>query len=269
MNLVSDVHTHTLFSRHAYSTIQENVTAAKAQGLELLGSTDHFSSMLFTEQDLRNFQFFINLDVWPRVWDGVFVLRGCEADIVDMQGHLFGWDIDVPTGITDMPYQKKRSLKDMVFRGIDYAIASVHGKAFAEGASPADVADMYIGALQDPKVAILGHIGRSGLKFELDPVLVEAARLHKMVEINEHSLDISPSGKISKKCRKIAERAAELGVQIAVSTDAHIATDIGHLDAARSMLEEIHFPEELVATRSKDVFLKALRVANVADIQID
>ena len=36
MNLVSDVHTHTLFSRHAYSTIQENVTAAKAQGLELL-----------------------------------------------------------------------------------------------------------------------------------------------------------------------------------------------------------------------------------------
>lgn len=127
---------------------------------------------------------------------------------------------------------------------------------------------MYIGALQDPKVAILGHIGRSGLKFELDPVLVEAARLHKMVEINEHSLDISPSGKISKKCRKIAERAAELGVQIAVSTDAHIATDIGHLDAARSMLEEIHFPEELVATRSKDAFLKALRVANVADIQI-
>lgn len=89
-----------------------------------------------------------------------------------------------------------------------------------------------------------------------------------MVEINEHSLDISPSGKISKKCRKIAERAAELGVQIAVSTDAHIATDIGHLDAARSMLEEIHFPEELVATRSKDAFLKALRVANVADIQI-
>ena len=168
-----------------------------------------------------------------------------------------------------MPYQKKRSLKDMVFRGIDYAIASVHGKAFAEGASPADVADMYIGALQDPKVAILGHIGRSGLKFELDPVLVEAARLHKMIEINEHSLDLSPSGKISKKCRKIAERAAELGVQIAVSTDAHIATDIGHLDAARSMLEEIHFPEELVATRSKDAFLKALRVANVADIQID
>ncbi|MGN0071600.1 MAG: phosphatase [Atopobiaceae bacterium] len=269
MNLACDVHTHTLFSRHAYSTIQENVEAAKAQGLELLGSTDHYSSMLFTEQDLRNFQFFINLSVWPRVWDGVCVLRGCEADIVDREGHLFGWDIDVPTGITDMPYQKKRSLKDMVFRGIDYAIASVHGKSFAEGATPAENAEMYVKALQDPKVAILGHIGRSGLKFELDPVLEEAARLHKMIEINEHSLDLSPSGKISKKCRKIAERAAELNVQIAVSTDAHIATDIGRLDAAAAMLEEIHFPEELIATRSKDAFLEALRAAGVADIQID
>ena len=110
---------------------------------------------------------------------------------------------------------------------------------------------------------------RSGVPFDVDAVLTAARDAHKLIEINEHSLDISPSGKISKKCRKIAERAAGLGVQIAVSTDAHIATDIGHLDAACSMLEEIHFPEELVATRSKDAFLKALRVANVADIQID
>ena len=43
MKLKCDVHTHTLYSRHAYSTILENVAAAKEAGLELLGSTDHFS----------------------------------------------------------------------------------------------------------------------------------------------------------------------------------------------------------------------------------
>ena len=42
MKLKCDVHTHTLYSRHAYSTILENVAAAKEAGLELLGSTDHF-----------------------------------------------------------------------------------------------------------------------------------------------------------------------------------------------------------------------------------
>ena len=51
MQLRCDVHTHTLYSRHAYSTILENVHAAKEAGLELLGSTDHFSSMLYPEYE--------------------------------------------------------------------------------------------------------------------------------------------------------------------------------------------------------------------------
>ena len=42
-----DTHTHTLYSRHAYSTVRENVIAARDAGLELLGITDHFSDMLF------------------------------------------------------------------------------------------------------------------------------------------------------------------------------------------------------------------------------
>ena len=58
-SLKCDCHTHTLYSRHAFSTIAENVRAAKEQGLELLASTDHFSDMLFPDwRDLRNYQYF-------------------------------------------------------------------------------------------------------------------------------------------------------------------------------------------------------------------
>ena len=98
-----DVHTHTLFSRHAYSTIEENVRAAADAGLELLGSADHFSGMLFCEQHLRNFQYFINMGIWPRTWHGVTVLRGCEVDIVGLRGELFGQDIPVGANITGQP----------------------------------------------------------------------------------------------------------------------------------------------------------------------
>ena len=42
-----DTHTHTLYSRHAYSTIKENVIEASENGLELLASTDHFFRMRF------------------------------------------------------------------------------------------------------------------------------------------------------------------------------------------------------------------------------
>ena len=92
-----DVHTHTFFSRHAYSTVRENVLAARDAGLELLGVTDHFSDMLFpgadlTHADLRDYQYFINTTTWPRTWEGVRLLHGAEADIRTLDGRLFGQD---------------------------------------------------------------------------------------------------------------------------------------------------------------------------------
>ena len=86
-----DTHTHTLYSRHAYSTIEENIRAAAEAGIKLLASTDHFSDMLYDDyKSLKNYQYMLCLGNWPRVWHGVTLLRGCEADIVDMEGHLFG-----------------------------------------------------------------------------------------------------------------------------------------------------------------------------------
>ena len=40
-----DVHTHTIASVHAYSTLREMITAAKEKGLELIGIADHAQSM--------------------------------------------------------------------------------------------------------------------------------------------------------------------------------------------------------------------------------
>ena len=41
MNVALDVHTHTVASGHAYSTLQEMVQAAADKGLKILGITDH------------------------------------------------------------------------------------------------------------------------------------------------------------------------------------------------------------------------------------
>ena len=59
-NIKCDTHTHTIYSRHAYSTIEENVRAAAENGIELLASTDHFSDMLFPDyESLKNYQYFL------------------------------------------------------------------------------------------------------------------------------------------------------------------------------------------------------------------
>ena len=267
MHNLCDTHTHTLFSRHAYSTIEECVRAAAERGLELLGATDDYSSMLYPEangiHDLRNYQYFLNYDIWPRTWHGVRVLHGCEADIVDLEGRLFGHDVAVEHGLDGRVLSKPTTLKERVFRGCDYVVASVHNADFARGATTEQLNQLYIGALDDPKVLMLGHVGRTCLPFDVDTVLRAAKARGKLIEINEHSLMGQWSDRAMARCRQIAQRCAELGVGIAVNTDAHIATDIGRFDNAHALLEDLGFPEHLVATRSADAFMEALETAGI------
>ena len=264
-----DVHTHTVYSRHAYSTVRENVLAARDAGLELLGVTDHFSDMLFPNTDLehgslRDYQHFINMGIWPREWEGVRLLHGMEADIRTLDGQLFGQGIPVANDITGTTLRTPTTLYGRVLPSCDYVIASVHYKQFADGATIFDTTEMYLNALAQPKVLILGHTGRAGVPFDVREVVGEAARQHKLIEINEHSLETrGRGGRTWSSCREIAETCAELGCQVVVNTDAHISSSVGHAPQALGMLEEIGFPQELVATRSADAFLAAMVAAGL------
>lgn len=258
-----DVHTHTLFSRHAYSTIEENVRAAGKAGIKLLGSADHYSPMLFEQQTIRNFQFFINVEAWPRELDGVRLLRGCEADIVNLNGDLFGWDIQTGPTIAPDGSKPKRTLQDLVFPHLDYVVASVHGKRFTCDATLAQTTQMYIKAMEKPKVLVVGHPGRAGVPFDIREMVRAARDLHKLIEINEHSLDESNYDRSHDVCRDIAEACAEEGTSIAVDSDAHFSRAIGRFGNVRNLLDEVHFPEELVATRTPEAFLDAMHAAGL------
>lgn len=257
MEIKTDLHTHTIYSRHAYSTIEENARAAAQQGIELLGTTDHFSSMLYPDyMERKHYQYFFNMGCWPKEWYGVRLLHGCEVDIVDLEGNLFGHDISASDGIVDEDISEADSLYGQVTRRLDYCIASVHAKEFAEGASRSRITDMYIKALSNRKVLILGHIGRSGLDFDVDSVITAARDRHKLIEINEHSFGYEAS--IDNRCRQILMRCRELNVPVCISTDAHISYDVGRFDNCKELLQSVDFPIELVANRDIQSFMSYL-----------
>ncbi len=265
-SILCDVHTHTLFSRHAYSTIEENVRQAAEVGLELLGSADHFSDMLFPTPDVRNFQYLFGVGSWPDTWHGVRLLHACEADIVDLKGRLFGWDVAYMREMTGAPFADSShhgsavdergiiTLKDLVFSKCDYVIASIHNHDWADCAPISVTTDMYIHALEDPKVLIVGHPGRAGVPFDIDALLEAAKDMGKLIEINEHSFD-GGMGDSWGICKQIAIRCAELGVGVCVNSDAHIAPAIGLYGNVCKMLDEIDFPQELIMNRDAATFL--------------
>lgn len=152
-----DTHTHTLFSLHAYSTVEENVRAASEASLELLGIADHFSAMVSATGDVREYQHLLNMTCWPRRWHGVTLLRAAEVDILEVDGTLFGQDQLIATGITGMPVEPQ-SLFDHCTRSCDYLIASVHHEPLFRDLPAAQATDLYLKALSHPKVLMAGHM---------------------------------------------------------------------------------------------------------------
>ena len=75
-----DLHTHTIASDHAYSTLEECIARAPRNGLVMFACTDH--GMAIKDSPYRGH--FTNMGVIPRICDGnVAVLRGIEANIMD------------------------------------------------------------------------------------------------------------------------------------------------------------------------------------------
>ncbi len=56
----------------------------------------------------------------------------------------------------------------------------------------------------------------------------------------------------------IAETCAELGCKISFGSDAHIATRIADAHSVIKLLEEVDFPEELMACRDAQTFLDTI-----------
>ena len=69
MQFFIDLHTHTIASDHAYSTIVECVNYAKNNGIVMFATTDHGPAL----EDGPHPWHFNNLKVVPRICDGVAV----------------------------------------------------------------------------------------------------------------------------------------------------------------------------------------------------
>ena len=205
--------------------------------------------------DFACFGFFINKKALPEVWHGVRLLFGAEVDIIDLKGNLFGHDLYIP-------YPNKNGVKltyeEGILNRLDYLIASVHYKDFAANSTVVENTELYIKALEHENVKILGHIGRSGLEFDIDEVVKAAKSLNKMIEINEASFGHGET--VRERCLKVALVCAKYGTKIAVNSDAHSSFEIGKYPNTEHFLDEIDFPVELIGNRDAETFLSMIGI---------
>ena len=71
MEFTLDLHTHTVASGHAYSTVQEMAKAAADKGLKLLGITEHAQGIPGTCDEI----YFHNMRIIPRKMYGIDLME--------------------------------------------------------------------------------------------------------------------------------------------------------------------------------------------------
>jgi len=228
-----DIHCHTIASGHAYSTILENAKVAAKKGLKMIAITDHGPAM----GEGVNRYYFGNMTVIPRQIEGVYILRGIEANILDSEGTL------------DLP---ERYLKKL-----DIVIAGLHTGCFS-GETMEDNTKAVIEAMKNPYVDIIVHPGNPAFPLDIDKFVNASKEFNVHIEINNSSLTGSRSGS-EENCILIAKKAAAIGAKVCLGSDAHICFDIGNFDKAQKIIEQAGISDENILNTSMNKVVDFLK----------
>lgn len=227
MNIEVDTHTHTILSGHAHSTLMENAAAAARIGLKGFVLTDHGPAIPAAPPDFN----LGTLEFLPESIDGVRVYHGVEANIVDYEGKI--------------------DIREKYIKLIDFVIAGIHEVVIRTGGLKKDT-EAVLGALNNKYVDIISHPDNPSYSLDYEAVVKEAARLNKLMEVNDHSFEYRKGG--IENAMIYLPMCRRLGVRVAVSSDAHSAFGMGRFGSALRVLAQIGFPAELIVNASKTRF---------------
>lgn len=227
--LTGDHHVHSTFSDDAVSTLAENLDAAAAAGLTTVRLVDHVRQSTPWVPD------YLAAVRALRVPDGLTVLTGVEAKILDASGTL---DIpELPTGIDRI------LIADHQFPGVDGPLSpSTVRERIEAGWAKGDVLDQLVSALiasmrRHPGnqlahcFSILPKIGLSEDDLGAEHISAwaqAAAATDTMVEVNE---------KWGCPGIPLLDALHRAGAEIVASTDSHIASDVGRYSRVSEMLD--------------------------------
>lgn len=234
MRDVVDLHTHTIASGHAYNTIYEMAESAAEKGVELLGISDHGPAM---EGTTSRHYFHARRHV-PRTTKGIQVLFGIEFNILDYSGAV--------------------DLKDESSAPLDYAIASLHVGCIRPG-TMLENTEAYLGAMKHPKVLILGHPDDGAYNVDFEKIAQAAAEQNVLIEMNEAS--VCPGSfrlNAAENAYHLLKACKKHDVRLILSSDAHSEAEILQHQNAWKLVEEIKYPDALIANISAERMLSWL-----------
>ena len=236
MKIELDVHTHTLVSGHAFSSLQEMAKAGAEKGLSLLGITEHTPGIPGT----CDLIYFRNLHVVPRRMYGIELMLGAEINILDSEGRL---DMD-----------------EEYLKMLDLRIAGIHSLCYKAGTADENTEGM-LKVIGNPYIHIISHPGDGTAALHFDPLVVAAKKHHTLLEINNSSLKPYRNKADARANNlEILRLCKHYDVPVILGSDAHISFDIAEYGYLLPLLAETEFPEQLIMNTCVEKFKEYLNI---------
>ncbi len=237
MNIIADLHTHTIASTHAYSTVEEMVTAAKERDLYAIAITDHGRSM----PGAPGPYYFESLCLIPKEFRGIRVLKGMEANIIDFEGNI---DCEEPLASQ-----------------LEWIVASMHGNIIKDTPNIEKCTNAYLQLSKNKNVNVIGHSGTVNFKYDYEKVIPELSKNGILIEINNSTFNFKKDS--MKNCVEIIKVCKKHKARIVVNTDSHFSTYIGNAEPALNVLKELDFPKELIVNASIETMQSYMKEKNI------
>lgn len=240
-DIYADLHTHTLFSKHAYSSVKENIEVAKLRNLKYLAITDHYfgnGDELEKKNEVNRIKY-----LTERV-------NSCESDINIIGSAEFNLNQEVYT------FEKLESLiwKPIGFHNwfLDINKTTLN-----------DVFDLFVDAYKNGHNAFV-HIERELYKINkgiytqeecvncLKKIVDYAKENDIWLEVNESSIVVDEGGSVDRLYQWL-KYAKENKNKIYLGTDAHYCLEVGKFENVIHLLNDLEYPRELILNCNLDM----------------
>ncbi len=226
-DIKGDLQSHSNYSDGKY-TLEEMARAAKSMGHEYFAVTDHSKRVTMAkgmdEKKLANQ--LEEIDKVNKKLDGIKILKSVEVDILE-------------DGRLDLP--------DNILKKLDIVVCSIH---YNMDLSKKKQTERVIKAMESPYFNIFAH--PTGRKIgEREPYDIDMEKIFKAATERNCFMEINANPERLDLNDTLAKRAKEMGVKMAISTDAHSRDNLNYMrygiyQARRAWLE----PGDVINTRS-------------------
>lgn len=234
-----DLHIHTIASGHAYNTILEYINRAKELKMKIIGISDHGPG---NSEAIVSEVYFKSLNRIPKIINGIRILKGVEANIMDIDGSI--------------------DISDKTLNKLDFVIANFHLHTDYSDRGAKINSRAIINTIKSQKINILSHPYNTEMfNIEVKKIYEAACQYDILLEINIPYLKIDKfDSNISSNLKAMVNIVKKHNKKVLVGSDAHNIWELADDSPLRRIKKKIGLTDNLIINNYPKELLRKLKI---------